>query len=144
VGSHPVESLPGEQSLTLFERLEESGHFNKRLFEGAYVEPREAGPKRVFELAGIGWFELGGNPAGEILIQKFCRLGVADPLITAHNGVLENPLSARGGQGSLDRLCSSTDWKRSFFSIATMSSPTNSPIRMFRNSASNASCLTIS
>jgi hypothetical protein len=62
VGSHPVESLPGEQSLTLFERLEESGHFNKRLFEGAYVEPREAGPKRIFELAGIGWFELGGNP----------------------------------------------------------------------------------
>ena len=78
-GSHPVESLPGEQSLTLFERLEESGHFNKRLFEGAYVEPREAGPKRVFELAGIGWFELGGNPAGEILIQKFCRLGVVAP-----------------------------------------------------------------
>jgi hypothetical protein len=70
-GSHPVESLPGEQSLTLFERLEESGHFNKRLFEGAYVEPREAGPKRVFELTGIGWFELGGIPQERFSYKNF-------------------------------------------------------------------------
>jgi hypothetical protein len=36
--------------------------------------------------------------------------------------------------------CSSTAWRRSFFTAATMSSAMSSPIVMFRNSASHASC----
>jgi hypothetical protein len=38
---------------------------------------------------------------------------------------------------------SSTAGNRFFLSIAAITSPTNSPIFMFRNSASNASCLTV-